>query len=90
MVALINQLADLGLVERALDRADRRAFSLELSQAGHEMVTATLDRIVKRDERLLSALALEERETLLALLKKVHGRPCASRRRRPALALCRA
>jgi DNA-binding MarR family transcriptional regulator len=74
MVALINQLVELGLVRRSLDREDRRAFSLDLTEHGRETVNATLERIRAHEERMLSALTSGERQTLLALLKKINAR----------------
>ena len=74
MVALINQLVELGMVKRSLDREDRRAFSLDLTERGRETVNVTLARIMEHEERMLSALNAEERQTLLALLKKLNAR----------------
>lgn len=71
MVALINQLVDMGLVKRSLDREDRRAFTLDLTDAGEVTVQSTLDRIQKHEERMLSSFTPEERQTLLALLRKI-------------------
>lgn len=77
MVALINQLVELGLVERSPDREDRRAFSLNLTLQGRDTVGTTLDRIMEHEERMLSALNLEERKTLLLLLKRINAGPSA-------------
>jgi DNA-binding MarR family transcriptional regulator len=71
MVALINQLIAQGLVLRSLAQGDRRAFSLELTDAGRMSVQAALARIRSHEEHMLAGLTAKERCTLLSLLHKL-------------------
>lgn len=73
MVALVNQLVDLGFVTRHQDRTDRRAFSLILTDRGQETLRSTLDRIRQHEQRLLRRLTAREHATLVALLRKIDG-----------------
>src|SRR5688572_24806313 len=45
MVALINELVDKGLIDRAVDANDRRAFSLVLTSSGDAALTDAVQRI---------------------------------------------
>lgn len=74
MVALINQLVDLGFVKRSLDREDRRAFTLDLTETGKAAVQLTFERIRLHEERMLSSLTTDEQGALLALLRKITSR----------------
>ncbi|MBB5984793.1 MarR family winged helix-turn-helix transcriptional regulator [Sphingobium lignivorans] len=73
MVALVNDLVDLGLVARKTARRDRRAFSLNLTPAGEAKLREMLEQIRTHEDRMLQNLTTEERETLIALLRKVHA-----------------
>ena len=74
MVALINELVDLGLVERRISDDDRRAFALSTSPAGARMLAECLSRIRSHEEEMLSDLSAAERATLIALLTKVEAK----------------
>ncbi|MGH8124115.1 MAG: MarR family winged helix-turn-helix transcriptional regulator [Rudaea sp.] len=71
MTRLIDRLEDKGYVRRQAHAEDRRALSIELTQAGQ----ALWHTISACSERMLSAalhdLKKNERATLLALLKRV-------------------
>jgi DNA-binding MarR family transcriptional regulator len=71
MVALVNQLVDLGFVTRRQDRIDRRAFSLTLTDSGKETLRSTLERIEQHERRMLRRLTARERANLIALLRKI-------------------
>jgi DNA-binding MarR family transcriptional regulator len=71
MVALVNELVDLGLVTRRLAQRDRRAFSLNLTEHGGDILIATLERIRLHEKRMLQRLTPIERATLDALLRKI-------------------
>lgn len=73
MVALVNELVDLGLVTRRLAQKDRRAFSLNLTEHGSEILIATLDRIRLHEKRILQRLTPRERATLGSLLRKIQS-----------------
>jgi DNA-binding MarR family transcriptional regulator len=67
-VLLLNELEDMGYVERRRDPADRRRHVVELTADGH----AALDRAEQAQEsigdELFAALSDEERSTLRSLL----------------------
>ena len=66
-------MEERGLVSIKADRADGRTYSISLSAKG----AATHDKVIavalERERRLLSCLSKSERETLTALLRRVHG-----------------
>lgn len=74
MVALINELVDLKLVERVVDATDRRAFALTLTEAGHAMLRTCLDRIAAHERVMLAGFTDAERATLLDLLGRIERR----------------
>jgi len=97
MTNRLDQLEEMGLVERLPDPTDRRGRLVALTDKGRELVdTAVVDHL-DNEERLLGALDGAEREQLAGLLRKlllsepfreldpaaqVPDRPQASRRRR--------
>lgn len=62
-----------GLVAIRADREDGRTYSISLTAKG----AATHDRVIaaalERERRLLNCLSKAERETLIVLLRRVHG-----------------
>lgn len=71
MVALVGELVERGLVTRRVDDADRRAFVLNLTDAGAETVARTLARIRLHEERLLSGISPKQRIVLMTLLARI-------------------
>lgn len=74
MVTLINQLADVGLLDRQTAADDRRALALSLTAAGEKMLEECLERIEAHEEQMLAGLTATERRTLIVLLSKIEGR----------------
>jgi len=74
MVALINELVELGLLERTVPPADRRAFSLTITPAGDAMLDKCLRMIARHETQLLGPLSEAERQTLLDLLARIDAR----------------
>ncbi|MEO9133236.1 MAG: MarR family transcriptional regulator [Sphingomonas sp.] len=74
MVTLINQLADVGLLDRQTAADDRRALALSLTAAGETMLEECLARIEVHEEHMLAGLTAAERRTLIGLLTKIEGR----------------
>ena len=74
MVTLINQLADIGLLDRQTAAEDRRALALRLTPAGEKALKECLERIEAHEEQMLASLTAAERRTLIALLSKIEGR----------------
>jgi DNA-binding MarR family transcriptional regulator len=71
-VLLLNELEDLGYVQRKRDPADRRRHVVELTEAGQ----AALERAEQAQEslgdELFGALSDEERATLRSLLGRAN------------------
>jgi DNA-binding MarR family transcriptional regulator len=71
VVALVDDLEQRGLAERRRDPTDRRAYTLYLTPAGHD-VLADLERVAEEHEaELLTALDATERSQLISLLQQV-------------------
>lgn len=70
--ALLRGLEDQGLVERALDPADRRAFHIRLTEAGRVLVHTTVPEHLAFLNTLAADLTPEDRDQLLALLDRLH------------------
>jgi DNA-binding MarR family transcriptional regulator len=71
LVALVDELAERGLVERRDDPSDRRAYSLHLTPRGHHQLQG-IGRVARQhQDALLAALAAPEREQLASLLRRI-------------------
>ncbi|TDD60953.1 MarR family transcriptional regulator [Kribbella antibiotica] len=68
MVATVNELAELGLVERAADPSDRRRNVITLTTAGKRHLRRLESRLAAAQEELLAPLSADERRRLVALL----------------------
>jgi DNA-binding MarR family transcriptional regulator len=71
MVALVDDLEAAGLVERRRNPTDRRAYALELTDAGRDVLARAKPVIEGAEDELLASLNARERGRLLALLAKV-------------------
>ncbi len=71
--SLIGGLEEQGLVERELDRADKRVFRIYLTDAGRQAVEDTAPDHVVYLNALAAGLSAEERDQLIALLEKLHA-----------------
>jgi DNA-binding MarR family transcriptional regulator len=74
MVALIDELVVKGLIHRAVDAGDRRAFSLTATDAGHSALADALQRIEAHERRMLAELNDAERAVLIELLGRIERR----------------
>jgi DNA-binding MarR family transcriptional regulator len=74
MVSLINELVSARLVYRVVDPQDRRAFSLNLSEAGKKMLDECHGRIKEHEARMLSVFNEEEIVQLRELLGRIDRR----------------
>ncbi len=68
MVATVNELAELGFVERAPDPADRRRNVISLTTAGKRQLRRLERRLAASQDELLAPLSAEERASLTGLL----------------------
>lgn len=78
MVSLINELVDAELLVREVDPGDRRAFSLNINDAGRAMLTDCLARIEAHEKRMLAGFSEAEKATLLDLLGRIERRDTAA------------
>lgn len=74
MVSLINELVHSGLLLRDVDPSDRRAFLLNLHDAGQAMLADCLARIEAQEQRMLAGFTEAEKATLLELLNRIERR----------------
>jgi DNA-binding MarR family transcriptional regulator len=85
---LVDELEEMGLVERRVNGADRRARLLRLTPRGERLRARLSPALSARQMRVLAALTPHERELLLDLLVRVVesnrtlARPGAGRRKR--------
>ena len=71
MVFLVDELEQRGLVERRRNPADRRSYSLYLTEPGRAMLAAVQDAALAHQDSLGGSLTSDEREQLTALLRRV-------------------
>jgi DNA-binding MarR family transcriptional regulator len=71
--SLIGGLEEQGLVERELDRADKRVFRIHLTDAGRQAVLETAPQHVAYLNALASGLTAGERTQLIGLMEKLHA-----------------
>jgi DNA-binding MarR family transcriptional regulator len=69
---LLRGLEDDGLVERALDTADRRSFRIQLTPAGRDLVRKSTPARLARLNELIAELTSEERSHLITLLTRLN------------------
>jgi DNA-binding MarR family transcriptional regulator len=73
---LIDRLESKGLVERKVDRADRRSVILTLSEAGRGLIGPLVQAVDEHDAELMKALSGSERRQFLDALSRLlsaHG-----------------
>ncbi len=70
--ALLRGLEEQGLIQRALDRDDRRRFRIQLTAAGRQLVQSTAPKRIEHLNHMVSGLSRSEREQLIALLSKLY------------------
>jgi DNA-binding MarR family transcriptional regulator len=84
---LVFRLEQLGLIQRAVNGADRRARVLRLTAKGKTLHDRVREKTTAAQARILSVLAPAERRSLVDLLARVieanqaYARPGAGRRR---------
>jgi DNA-binding MarR family transcriptional regulator len=85
--ALVYRLEQQGLIERAVNGADRRARVLRLTPAGKALHDRQRPKAAAAQDRILSVLTAAERRSLIDMLVRVidanqaYARPGAGRRR---------
>jgi DNA-binding MarR family transcriptional regulator len=90
MVKLIDRLEGRGLVERARNPDDRRAYLLLPTRAGTQTLAEMLPRMARADAELTEPLSPAEHERLNALLRALIGEPPPALADRTAFLISRA
>jgi DNA-binding MarR family transcriptional regulator len=73
MVAVIDELEEMGFAERRPHPTDRRKHAVHLTDAGEEMLGRARERAIGFADELFAPLTPEEQETLRLLLRKLAG-----------------
>ena len=76
LVALLDQLADRGLLQRAPDPVDRRRHRVELTAAGRRAVGRAREATRRAEAELLGPLSAKERREFRALLVRLTAHAC--------------
>lgn len=71
---VITALSKRGLIERVVNRRDKRRMRLKLSAAGARLLTAIAPAAARAQERVLAGLAREQRTAFLDLLEQFLAR----------------
>jgi len=69
--ALLRGLEEQGLIQRAVDAEDYRAFRIQLTPAGRELVRSTAPQRIQDMNRVTSGLSDAEHDQLIALLTRL-------------------
>lgn len=72
LARLLDQMQREGLVEVRVQSDERRARQLYLTAAGEALATRVREIALKQNERFFAPLTVAERESLLAILKKLY------------------
>lgn len=70
---ILSKLENAGLITRTPNEADHRTTDIQLTDAGTELALEAVEQRQKRHQEMFSCLLLEERQTLLSLLEKIHS-----------------
>ncbi|WP_432695972.1 MarR family winged helix-turn-helix transcriptional regulator [Marinobacterium sp. YM272] len=68
MVAAVDKLENLNLIERRPSKRDRRSYALYLTDHGQEFYQQLVDRVIKHEEKLCERLKPGEKEWLVEVL----------------------
>ncbi|GAA0222218.1 hypothetical protein GCM10010492_20480 [Saccharothrix mutabilis subsp. mutabilis] len=71
VVATVNELADRGFVERAVDPADRRRNIVTITDAGAAHLRHLDDVLARAQDTLLAPLSAADREDLVRMLSRL-------------------
>lgn len=75
IVAIVDELEQMGLVERRRNPSDRRAYALEVTEEGSRWLARAGPLLSAAEDRMLGELDEAEREQLLDLLRRVLFNP---------------
>ena len=83
MVALVDQLEEMGLLERRPDPEDRRVRGLFLTRKGRSVLEKAGKIAIDYETQLCAGINREERDQLIDLLQRLQVTPDGSGRRAP-------
>ncbi len=86
MVVLVDELERRDLIERQRSPTDRRAYALALTADGHRLLKKVISVSSQFENELAQALDPDEREQLIALLRRLAARQDIPLGVHPALA----
>ena len=76
VVTLIDALEARGLARRVRSATDRRTYAIELTADGQALLARLKVMVLDNDRRSTGSFSAEERDTLIALLRRLYeGRP---------------
>lgn len=70
---VLNKLEQAGLILRTPSETDRRTTNICLTPAGETLASQAKAQRIERHEQMFSVLSDEEKDTLIALLKKINA-----------------
>jgi DNA-binding MarR family transcriptional regulator len=71
IVGVVDDLESAGLVERRRNPDDRRAYALQVTDAGHRWLARAEPVLIGAEDELMSDLGAEERRQLVVLLQRM-------------------
>ena len=72
-VVIIDELEERELITRDRVPTDRRSYALHPTEAGHALYRETLDAVTQHEAKLLSEIAPEQLEQMIATLKLIEA-----------------
>jgi len=73
MVAVIKGLEGRGLIQRRAGLNDKRSYALTVTKSGAKLLKEIKPKVRNHEKRIARSLDDEEKETLVALLRKLHS-----------------
>ena len=73
LVVIIDELEERELITRERVPMDRRSYALHPTEAGHALYRETLDAVTQHEAKLLSGIAPEQLEQMIATLKLIES-----------------
>ena len=71
MADIVQRLLKSNLISRQRTKADARAYQVKLTAKGKKALAAAAQAAIRTDARLVSALPVSQRESLLRLLQRL-------------------
>jgi len=68
---IVRRLVDRGLLQRRRTRRDARMYAVRLTSSGQQALKGAEPAARKTDEKLMSALSAQERDSFLKLLSRI-------------------